>query len=160
MSKTTKKKTTKKKTVKKKTPAKRKVAPIDVGVATEMPGLSPDIAKSAIPELLPVLPVRGSVMFPGTIVPLGVGRPASRKMLDESLPKSKIIALFSQKDEEVENPTADDLHTVGTAAMVLKLIRQPKRPDPTELLFRSHRFRHDTWKHFVDTAYWNTELHD
>jgi 5-methylcytosine-specific restriction endonuclease McrA len=42
----------------------------------------------------------------------------------------------------------------------LKLIRQPKRPDPTELLFRSHRFRHDTWKHFVDTAYWNTELHD
>lgn len=42
----------------------------------------------------------------------------------------------------------------------LKLIRQPKRPDPTELLFRSHRFRHDTWKHFVDTAYWNTELHE
>lgn len=42
----------------------------------------------------------------------------------------------------------------------LKLIRQPKRPDPTELLFRSNRFRHDTWKHFVDTAYWNTELHD
>lgn len=125
MSKTTKKKTTKKKTAKKKAPAKRKVAPIDVGVTTDMPGLSPDIAKSAIPELLPVLPVRGSVMFPGTIVPLGVGRPASRKMLDESLPKSKIIALFSQKDEELENPTAEDLHPVGTAAMVLKLIRQP-----------------------------------
>ena len=84
-----------------------------------------DMTKASIPEVLPVLPVRGSVMFPGTIVPLGVGRPASRKMLDESLPKSKIIALFSQKDEEVENPTADDLHTVGTAAMVLKLIRQP-----------------------------------
>lgn len=84
-----------------------------------------DITKASIPEVMPVLPVRGSVMFPGTIVPLGVGRPASRKMLDESLPKSKIIALFSQKDEEIENPTADDLHTVGTAAMVLKLIRQP-----------------------------------
>jgi ATP-dependent Lon protease len=84
-----------------------------------------DVANATIPSLLPVLPVRGSVMFPGTIVPLGVGRPASRKMLDESLPKSKIIALFSQKDEEVENPTADDLHPVGTAAMVLKLIRQP-----------------------------------
>ncbi len=84
-----------------------------------------DVNKAAIPDMLPVLPVRGSVMFPGTIVPLGVGRPASRKMLDESLPKSKIIALFSQKDEEVENPTADDLHPVGTAAMVLKLIRQP-----------------------------------
>ncbi len=42
----------------------------------------------------------------------------------------------------------------------LKLIRQPKRPDPTALLFRSTRFRHDSWKHFVDAAYWNTELHD
>jgi ATP-dependent Lon protease len=84
-----------------------------------------DVANTSIPQVLPVLPVRGSVMFPGTIVPLGVGRPASRRMLDESLPKSKIIALFSQKDEEVENPTAEDLHTVGTAAMVLKLIRQP-----------------------------------
>ncbi len=77
-----------------------------------------------IPDVLPVLPVRGSVMFPGTIVPLTVGRSASRRMLDESLPQSKIIALFSQKDEEVEDPQVEDLHTVGTAAMVLKLIRQ------------------------------------
>jgi len=42
----------------------------------------------------------------------------------------------------------------------LKLIRQPKKPDPAELLFRSRRFRHDSWKHFVDAAYWNTELRD
>ncbi len=42
----------------------------------------------------------------------------------------------------------------------LKLIRQPKRPDPAALLFKTSRFRHDSWKHFVDTAYWNTELHD
>jgi len=42
----------------------------------------------------------------------------------------------------------------------LKLIRQPKRPDPSALMFQTNRFRHDSWKHFVDTAYWNTELHD
>lgn len=42
----------------------------------------------------------------------------------------------------------------------LKLIRKPRRPDPTELLFKSKHFRHDSWKHFVDAAYWNTELHD
>lgn len=42
----------------------------------------------------------------------------------------------------------------------LKLIRRPRRPEPSELLFKSHRFRHDSWKHFVDAAYWNTELHD
>ena len=42
----------------------------------------------------------------------------------------------------------------------LKLIRQPKRPDPTQLLFAARRPRHDSWKHFVDAAYWNTELQD
>lgn len=42
----------------------------------------------------------------------------------------------------------------------LRLIREPKRPDPTALLFRAKRPRHDAWKHFVDAAYWNTELQD
>lgn len=42
----------------------------------------------------------------------------------------------------------------------LKLIQTPRRPDATELLFKSRRGRHDSWKHFVDAAYWNTELHD
>jgi len=42
----------------------------------------------------------------------------------------------------------------------LTLIRKPRRPGPTDLLFCSPRFRHDSWKHFVDAAYWNTELHD
>ncbi|MCE9590640.1 MAG: endopeptidase La [Planctomycetes bacterium] len=64
-------------------------------------------------------------MFPGTVTPLGVGRPASRKLLDESLPKSKIIALVTQRDENEEDPGPDSVYTVGTAVMVLKLIRQP-----------------------------------
>ena len=42
----------------------------------------------------------------------------------------------------------------------LRLIREPKRPDPAMLIFRNRRPRHDAWKHFVDAAYWNTELHD
>jgi len=42
----------------------------------------------------------------------------------------------------------------------LKLIRRPRRPDPAELMFKGRRPRHDVWKHFVDAAYWNTELHD
>lgn len=42
----------------------------------------------------------------------------------------------------------------------LKLIRTPRRPDPAELMFKSGRKRHDSWKNFVDAAYWNTELHD
>ncbi len=116
--KTTKRKTTKRKTVKPSRPEEGSAQAASVAVAPL------DASQSAIPEVLPVLPVRGSVMFPGTIIPLGVGRRASLRMLDESLPKSKIIGLFSQKDEEIEDPTAEDLYTVGTAAMVLKLIRQ------------------------------------
>lgn len=78
-----------------------------------------------IPKVLPVLPIRGTIMFPGTIMPLGVGRPSSRLLLDECLTKSKIIALVAQRDEDQENPTAEDLYQIGTAGLVLKLIRQP-----------------------------------
>ena len=78
-----------------------------------------------IPDVLPVLPIRGTVMFPGTIMPLTIGRPSSRRMLDESLPKSKIIALVTQRDEEDEDPGPADLYEAGAAGMVLKLIRQP-----------------------------------
>ena len=78
-----------------------------------------------IPSLLPVLPVRGTVMFPNTIMPMGVGRPSSRKLLDQSLPNSKVIALVTQRDEDEEDPYPEGLYDVGTIVMVLKLIRQP-----------------------------------
>jgi ATP-dependent Lon protease len=78
-----------------------------------------------IPEVLPILPIRGTVMFPGTMIPLGVGRPASRRLLDESLPQSKIIGLVTQRDDEEDEPDPDGLHQVGCAVMVLKLVRQP-----------------------------------
>jgi ATP-dependent Lon protease len=78
-----------------------------------------------LPEAVPVLPIRQTVIFPGTIVPLGVGRPGSRQMLDESLPQSKLIGLFTQRNEADEEPTAEDLYRVGTVGRVLKLIRQP-----------------------------------
>lgn len=78
----------------------------------------------AIPETLPVLPIRNLVVFPGTVVPLTIGRPASRKMLEESLPQSKVVALFAQRQPEQDDPGPEDLHRVGVAAMVLKLLRQ------------------------------------
>ncbi|MFW5681786.1 MAG: endopeptidase La [Phycisphaeraceae bacterium] len=94
-----------------------------VGVAE--PGSLDGEDDTALPEVVPVLPIREAVVFPGTITPLGVGRPASRQLLDECLPESKTIALFTQKDAEDDNPGPDDLHPVGTAVMVLKLVRQP-----------------------------------
>jgi ATP-dependent Lon protease len=77
-----------------------------------------------LPDVLPILPLRGVVVFPGTVVPLTLGRPAALKLVDESLPHTKIIGLVTQRSEEHEKPTAEDLFTVGVACQVLKLIRQ------------------------------------
>jgi ATP-dependent Lon protease len=76
-----------------------------------------------IPDVLPILPVRGLVLFPGTTMPLHVQRPVSLKLLDESLSQSKVIGFVTQTDEK-DNPAPEDLYHVGTAATVLKLIRQ------------------------------------
>jgi ATP-dependent Lon protease len=77
-----------------------------------------------IPEELSILPVRGFVVFPGTIVPLNVRRPASIALLDETLPRTKVIGLVTQRDESKEDAQPQDLYPVGTAALVLKMIRQ------------------------------------
>ncbi|MEP7249892.1 MAG: endopeptidase La [Spartobacteria bacterium] len=81
-------------------------------------------ALPAIPETLAILPVRGFVVFPRTVSPLNVQRPASIQLLNETLPQNKIIGLVAQRDEKTEEPGIDDLYQVGTAVMVLKLLRQ------------------------------------
>ncbi|PYL99787.1 MAG: endopeptidase La [Verrucomicrobia bacterium] len=77
-----------------------------------------------IPEELSILPVRGFVLFPGVVLPLTVSRPASIKLLDETLPITKVVGFLTQRDEQKEEPTPQDLYHVGTAAIVLKLLRQ------------------------------------
>ncbi len=83
-----------------------------------------DAERPAIPETLPILPVRNTVIFPGMVVPLTVGRPSSRKLLEESLAQSKVIGVFTQKDPKQDEPGPEDLSRVGVAVSVLKLIRQ------------------------------------
>src|SRR5881392_183997 len=77
-----------------------------------------------IPEELSILPVRGLVIFPGTIIPLNIQRAASIKLLDDTLPRTKVIGLLAQRDEAKEDPEPQDLYGVGTAALVMKLLRQ------------------------------------
>jgi ATP-dependent Lon protease len=99
-------------------PESQPPAPAGVAPPSEAQGI-------VVPDNLPILPIRGTVVFPGTIVPLVVGRPASRKLLDECLPNSKVIALFTQRDETQDEPTPSELFDIGCAVMVLRLIRQP-----------------------------------
>ncbi len=91
--------------------------------ATAMGGAAASSAPQ-IPDVLSILPLRSFVVFPGTILPLTVGRAASINLLDETLPQTKIIGLLTQRDETKEDPQPQDLYSIGTAAIVLKLIRQ------------------------------------
>jgi ATP-dependent Lon protease len=83
-----------------------------------------EISAPQVPDLLSILPLRSFVVFPGTILPLTVGRAASIKLLDETLPQTKVIGLLTQHDETKEDPQPQDLYPVGVAAIVLKLLRQ------------------------------------
>ncbi|HNX26762.1 MAG TPA: endopeptidase La [Phycisphaerae bacterium] len=76
-----------------------------------------------LPNELFVLPIRDSVLFPGTVVPLTIQREKSRRLLTDLLPDNKILLAVCQKDPAIENPVADNLYDVGTAIMVLKLLR-------------------------------------
>ncbi len=77
-----------------------------------------------IPEVIPILPLRNAVLFPGSIIPIDVGRKKSVKLIEDALSREKpIIGIITQKDPQIENPQEDDLYTVGCAARVLKVIK-------------------------------------
>jgi len=78
-----------------------------------------------IPSLLPILPIRNIVVFPGTVMPLNVGRQKSKNLLDEVMPGEKIIGVVTQRNAETEDPQLEDLHSVGVACMILKLFKLP-----------------------------------
>ncbi|MEA2711970.1 MAG: ATP-dependent Lon protease [Phycisphaerales bacterium] len=78
-----------------------------------------------VPNVLPILPIRNIVVFPGTVMPLNVGRPKSKALLDDVMPGEKLIGVVTQRNPDVEDPGFDDLHHVGVACMILKLFKLP-----------------------------------
>src|ERR1700722_2704300 len=78
-----------------------------------------------IPNQLPILPIRNIVVFPGTVMPLNVGRQKSKNLLDEVMPGEKVIGVVTQKNADVEDPGYADLYSVGVACMILKLFKLP-----------------------------------
>src|SRR3954452_22273677 len=81
--------------------------------------------RTVLPHVLPVLPIRNIVVFPGTVMPLNVGRQKSKALLDEVMPGDKIIGVCTQKVADVEDPGYNDLYTVGCACVILKLFKLP-----------------------------------
>ena len=78
-----------------------------------------------IPSELPVLPLRDIVIYPFMIVPLFVSREKSIRAVDEALGENRMILLASQKDLDKEEPTAEDLYAVGTAAVIMRMLKLP-----------------------------------
>ncbi len=78
-----------------------------------------------IPEELPLLPLRNTVLFPGVVIPITVGRDKSIKAVTEAYKHDKLIGVVAQKDSNIEEPTTDDLESIGTVAKIVKLIKMP-----------------------------------
>jgi len=78
-----------------------------------------------IPSELPLLPLRNTVLFPGVVIPITVGRDKSIKAITESYKGDKLVAVLSQKDRTKEDPGIADLVGVGTVAKIIKLRKMP-----------------------------------
>jgi len=78
-----------------------------------------------IPEVLPILPLRNTVLFPGVVLPITVGRDKSIKAVNDAYKHDKLIGVVAQKDANIEEPGADDLCRIGTVAKIVKLIKMP-----------------------------------
>lgn len=78
-----------------------------------------------VPEELSILPLRNTVLFPGVVIPITVGRDKSINLIKDAYKGDKIIGVVAQKNDSVEDPTAEDLNKIGTVAQIIKMLRMP-----------------------------------
>src|SRR5207253_5994204 len=81
--------------------------------------------KIEIPSDLALLPLRNTVLFPGVVLPITVGRDKSIKAVNDSYKGDKLIGVIAQKDSSIEDPSVKDLENIGTVAKIVKLIKMP-----------------------------------
>ncbi len=78
-----------------------------------------------LPASLPILPLRNTVLFPGVVIPISAGRDKSIKLINDANAGDKIIGVVAQKNEDIEDPTKNDIHTIGTVARILRVLKMP-----------------------------------
>ena len=84
-----------------------------------------DMNSEETPEILSILPLRNTVLFPGVVIPITVGRDKSIKLIKEAYKGDRVIGVVTQKDVSIEDPTLDQLHSVGTVAHIIKMLQMP-----------------------------------
>lgn len=92
------------------------------------------------PEILSILPLRNTVLFPGVVIPITVGRDKSIKLIKEAYKGNRIIGVVSQRDITIEDPTFDQLNSVGTVAHIIKMLQMPDG-NTTVIIQGKQRFR-------------------
>ncbi|MBP8065893.1 MAG: endopeptidase La [Flavobacterium sp.] len=95
-----------------------------------------------LPNDLPILPLRNTVLFPGVVIPITAGRDKSIKLINDANSGDKIIGVVAQKDEEVEDPTINDINRIGTVARILRVLKLPDG-NTTVILQGKKRFEID-----------------
>ena len=83
------------------------------------------VEEVAVPEILPVLTLRSSVLFPGAITPVTVGRSRSMTLVRDTNARNGMLAAVLQRDGDVEEPKAEDMYRIGTAARIMKILEMP-----------------------------------
>ena len=93
-----------------------------------------------IPEILPILPLRNTVLFPGVVIPITVGRDKSIKLIKDYYKGDKIVGVVAQKDASIEDPDFHDLNSIGTVAYIIKILQMPDGSN-TAILQGKRRFQ-------------------
>ncbi|WP_142786233.1 endopeptidase La [Changchengzhania lutea] len=84
-----------------------------------------EINNESLPETLPILSLRNTVLFPGVVIPITAGRDKSIKLINDANKGNKVIGVVAQKDETVEDPSVKDIHETGTVARILRVLKMP-----------------------------------
>ncbi|WP_256007597.1 endopeptidase La [Pedobacter deserti] len=99
-----------------------------------------DMNNEETPDILPILPLRNTVLFPGVVIPITVGRDKSIKLIREAYKGDRTIGVVSQRDTTIEDPTFEQLNTVGTVAHIIKMLQMPDG-NTTVIIQGKQRFR-------------------
>jgi ATP-dependent Lon protease len=83
------------------------------------------LENEALPESVPILPLRNTVLFPGVVIPITAGRDKSIQLIKEANKADKIIGVVAQRNENEENPGAKDIYQLGTVAQILRVLKMP-----------------------------------
>lgn len=95
-----------------------------IEISTSLPDTEMPEWRSDLPGVLPLMPLRGVVLFPGTVAPLTIERAPSKQLLEELLPTGRLLGLVTQKDSDLDDPGPSDVYRVGALGNVLRMVRQ------------------------------------